>query len=88
MAGTMMGHTAWAQVQTSWGEIYFTDEELPNAAAWLPAPPDTLDPHFTYDIMKYMWGKTVRDTERGKEAMGHDVVKPSAVLVWHWYFPR
>ena len=82
MAGTMMGHTAWAQVQTSWGEIYFTDEELPNAAAWLPAPPDTLDPHFTYDIMQYMWGKTVRDTERGKEAVGHDVVKPSEMAVY------
>ena len=85
MAGTMIGQTAWAQAQTSWGELYFTDEELPNAAAWLPAPPDTLGPHFAYDIMKYMWGKTVRDSQRGTVA--HDDASSSMTYIARRFEP-
>lgn len=86
MAGTMIGQTAWAQAQTSWGELYFTDEELPNAAAWLPAPPDTLGPHFAYDIMKYMWGKTVRDTERQDSLLklGYEWGQSRVIVGYHW----
>ena len=47
-------------------EPYFTFKELPNMLKWYPAPPDTIGPAFTYDIMQYMWGKQMRqDSVRG-----------------------
>ena len=39
---------------------YFTTEEMPDLIKCLPAPPDTLGPEFTRDIMRYMWGKQQR----------------------------
>lgn len=74
--------TGQAQIQMQWGEAYFSAEELPNAAVWLPAPPDTLGPHFAYDITQYIWGKSMRDTERGKDAVDHDVVKAEDMAVY------
>ena len=50
---------------------YLTADDLPNAVAWLPEPPDTIGALFTHDIMQYMWGKSIRDTQRGKEAADH-----------------
>lgn len=50
---------------------YFTADELPNGVLWLPEPPDTISTAFVYDITQYMWGKTIRDTPRGKEATAH-----------------
>ena len=48
-----------------WGQVYFTTEELPDLIQALPAPPDSLSQGFTYDIMRYLWGKTQRlDPER------------------------
>ena len=41
-------------------EPFFTTKELPDLIRSLPAPPDTLSAAFTYDIMRYMWGKTQR----------------------------
>ena len=41
-------------------ETYFTIDELPDLVKCLPAPPDTNSVDFTQDIMRYMWGKTMR----------------------------
>ena len=41
-------------------EAYFTSKEMPDMLKWCPAPPDTVGPHFGYDIMQYMWGKQMR----------------------------
>ena len=50
--------------------LYFTRDQMPDAMKWLPAPPDTMSPHFAYDIMQYMWGKTQRlDPERAAIAI-------------------
>lgn len=54
-------------------EPYFDADQMPNAVACLPAPPDTIGALFTHDIMQYMWGKSIRDTERGKLAAAHKV---------------
>ena len=54
---------------------YFTASELPDAVAWLPEPPDTVSACFNHDIMQYMWGKSIRDTERGAQAVEHYVKK-------------
>ena len=52
-------------------EPYFTSDELPDGVACLPEPPDTIGALFAHDIMQYMWGKTIRDTQRGKDAAAH-----------------
>ncbi len=44
----------------SGAQTYFPTEQLPDLIQALPAPPDTLSAAFTYDIMRYMWGKTQR----------------------------
>ncbi|MBQ3722983.1 MAG: phosphatase PAP2 family protein [Bacteroidales bacterium] len=49
--------------------LYFSTEELPDLIQALPAPPDTMSAGFTYDIMRYMWGKVQRqDPERAEMA--------------------
>lgn len=52
---------------------YFNVDDLPDALMWLPAPPDTIGSPFANDILQYMWGKTVRNTERGEQAVAHRV---------------
>ena len=41
-------------------ETYFTIDDLPDLVKCLPAPPDTVSLTFTHDVMRYMWGKTMR----------------------------
>ena len=63
-----------AQEQTA--ELYFEAKDLPDGVAWLPAPPDTIGALFAHDIMQYMWGKSIRDTERGRQAVSLPVCIP------------
>ncbi len=46
-------------------DYYYTRNEMPDMRKFLPAPPDTIGNKFTRDIMRYMWGKSMRKTERG-----------------------
>ena len=64
---------AAANISAQFVSTYFTIDEMPNAVAFLPAPPDTTSTQFVYDISQYMWGKTLRNTERGQEAIDHIV---------------
>ena len=68
---------AAANISAQFMSTYFTIDEMPNAVAFLPAPPDTTSTQFIYDISQYMWGKTVRNTERGQEAIDHIVTNVS-----------
>ena len=68
---------AAANISAQFMSTYFTIDEMPNAVAFLPAPPDTTSTQFIYDISQYMWGKTVRNTERGREAIDHIVTNVS-----------
>jgi acid phosphatase (class A) len=47
---------------------FLTEDELPTGAKFLPLPPKTTDAAFYNDWYRYQWGKTMRDTERGKQA--------------------
>lgn len=47
---------------------YFSTDELPNAAVYLPAPPDTANLLFVEDFLQYQWGKSIRNTPRGRQA--------------------
>jgi len=47
---------------------YIDDDLLPDAQVYLPAPNKPNNSLFVGDLAYYQWGKTVRDTERGKRA--------------------
>ena len=55
-------------------EVYFTTEELPDLIKALPAPPDSLSQGFTYDIMRYLWGKKQREDAARAEIAKRDAV--------------
>ena len=60
---------------------YFTTEKLPDLLQCLPAPPDSLSPAFSYDVMRYMWGKAQRnDPERAAMAQRDAVWTFEALL--------
>ena len=51
-------------------EHYFlTVEEVPSSIAILMCPPDTTSARFAYDREQYEWGKTMRNTPRGRQAI-------------------
>lgn len=49
--------------------LYITDS-FPDAATFLPPPPptDTTNAQFDWDFLIWKWGKSQRETERGKQA--------------------
>ena len=47
---------------------FLTKDEIPTGAEILPLPPKPTDAGFYNDWLRYEWGKTMRNTERGKQA--------------------
>ncbi|MBR1600606.1 MAG: phosphatase PAP2 family protein, partial [Alphaproteobacteria bacterium] len=47
---------------------FLTEDEMPVVSEFLPLPPKTTDAGFYNDWYRYEWGKTMRNTERGKQA--------------------
>lgn len=50
-------------------KYYLMISDVVDSRSFLPAPPDTLSAHYAYDREQYRWGKSVRDTERGRRAV-------------------
>ena len=48
---------------------FLTEDEISTGETFLPLPPKPTDAAFYNDWFRYEWGKTVRDTERGKQAI-------------------
>ena len=48
--------------------VYVKSYEMPNAGYFLPAPPDTASMDFVDDMIQWQWGKSQRNTPRGKQA--------------------
>ena len=48
---------------------FLTENEIPTGAKFMPLPPKTTDASFYNDWQRYQWGKSIRDTERGKQAI-------------------
>lgn len=63
----IMGMQAQTEEQKPTGS-YFPTSELPNACVYLPAPIDVKEAAFTDDFNQFLWGKRMRNTERGKQA--------------------
>lgn len=47
---------------------FLTEDEIPAGAEFLPLPPKPGEDAFSYDKLRYEWGKSMRNTERGKQA--------------------
>lgn len=57
-----------AQNRQYYGPFY-TSEEAPRLEKILPPPPSLTDNRFSDDWEKYNWGKSIRETERGIQAV-------------------
>ena len=73
---------AAANVNAQFKSTYFTVDEMPNGVVFLPEPPDTTSLLFISDYTMYMWGKTIRNTERGQEAIDHIVTSVSKMAAY------
>lgn len=58
-----------AQKQSPKPKPFYTREQAPHLELVLPAPPALTDARFFDDWTQYQWGKSVRETERGKQAL-------------------
>ena len=52
---------------------FLTEDEIPTGAKFLPLPPSPTDASFYNDWQRYQWGKTMRNTARGKQAVADAV---------------
>ena len=48
---------------------YLTEENLPNVVSFLPLPPSPNTKEFANDQLQYEWGKSIRNTQRGEQAI-------------------
>jgi len=66
----LCGGAAFAQKDTAFvmPDHFLELEQLPDEGYYLPAPPKEDQLGFANDILRYQWGKTVRATDRGKQA--------------------
>lgn len=48
---------------------YLVLADVVNSAEFLPAPPDTTSALWRHDVERYQWGKSMRDTPRGRQAV-------------------
>ena len=62
--------------------IYFTDSQMPDLTVILPGPPDSTSMDFARDMNKYMAGKAMRHTERGRLAAAHSGYNISMVTTY------
>lgn len=52
---------------------FLTEDEIPTGAKFLPLPPEPTDAAFYNDWLRYQWGKSLRNTERGQQAVADAV---------------
>ena len=68
-------------------EPSFPTEEMPDLIQCLPAPPDSLSAAFTYDIMRYQWGKTQRQDPETAARVCRDAVWTYEALLAEFWAP-
>lgn len=62
--------TSFAQDHSTNPERYYLNlSEIADSETVLPTPPSEQSMHFAYDKEQYEWGKTQRDTPRGRQAV-------------------
>ena len=48
---------------------FYETADAPHMEKVLPAPPSLTDSRYFYDWTQYQWGKSIRETERGQQAI-------------------
>lgn len=62
-------------------EAFVEEKKMPNAAHYLPAPPDSTSIEFAYDMHRHIWGKTKRhDVPRAAEAQADAEISAKRTL--------
>lgn len=59
---------------------FISMEQQPDGTKYLPAPPDTFSVAYLNDFHQYMWGKSVRNTARGQQAVFDANVSTDSVM--------
>lgn len=69
LAAMLLPMCLFAQNKKSEHTPFYTREEAPHLENVLPAPPALDDPLFYNDWSQYLWGKSIRETDRGRQAV-------------------
>lgn len=65
---------------------YAVATDLPNAVNYLPAPPDTASAPFVSDMIKWQWGKSIRENKNGtRTTRGSQAWNDSQYGFSRWY---
>ena len=86
LAVLLLGSPVILRAQTD-VQPYFPTEEMPDLIQCLPAPPDSLSAGYTYDIMRYMWGKTQRQDPEIAARVRRDAVWTYEALLAEFWEP-
>lgn len=65
--------------QEARGDSFLTRDDMPNAVNYLPVYPYTDDTRYLDDWVQYSWGKTVRNTTRGQQAVADAIYSVSSI---------
>ena len=60
---------------------YLQDDEYPNALRFMPLPPTVDSVRYVDDLIQWEWGKTQRDTPRGKQASREELWTPDIMRI-------
>lgn len=63
-----IGAQTFAQDSSDDIKPYLTDNDLPNGELFLQTPPDSSELNYVDDFTQWIWGKSKRKTDRGKQA--------------------
>lgn len=62
--------------QTAEDTAYVALKDMPDARVFLPLPPDSSSLEYMDDMVQFQWGKTQRNTARGKLASRESLWTP------------
>lgn len=79
MIAAMLLWSVAAFSQTAEDTVYVFLADQPNAVNFLPAPPDSSNAVFIDDLVQFQWGKSVRNTPRGRQASDESLRTPDAM---------
>lgn len=68
-----------ASAQTFENPVYVWPDEMPDGGYFLPAPPSIGSTEFIDDLVQFQWGKTQRNTPRGRQASRESMWEPDAM---------
>lgn len=75
-----LGLNAQEASKTNRWPSFLAQKDLPDATKFIPAPPDTSSIAYLNDFNRYHWGRSMRNTARGKQAVCDASVDIDSVL--------